>query len=103
MEDEQIHPLHDIDKQIVDSLIVKKSPEDNDLINLARLILRYEKFPGEKALISDLEKTLNFWQMSKEKLFSETRKIWSKDFRPINNITKDLIGSGFDTTTNISK
>ena len=100
MEDEQIHPLHDTDKQIVDSLIVLKSPENNDLINLARLILRYEKFPGEKALKTDLEKTLNFWQMSKEQLFSKTRKIWSNDFRPDSNITKDLIGSGFDTSDN---
>ena len=38
MSNEQTHPLHAIDKDIIDSLIIKKKPEDADLINLARLI-----------------------------------------------------------------
>ena len=97
MNDDQIHPLHDTDKEIVDSLIVKISPEDFDLINLARLINRYEGFQGEQELKDDLKKILKFWKMSKEELFSKTRKIWEKSFRP-SNASKDLIGSGFDTS-----
>ena len=97
MEDEQIHPLHETDKRIIDSLIVKEIPEQLDLINLARLIQRYEFFPGEKELKDDIKKILSFWKLSKENLFSETRKLWSNNFRP-NNAPKDLIGSGFDTT-----
>ena len=97
MEDEQIHPLHDSDKEIVDSLIIKNSPDDFDLINLARLIKRYQNFIGEKDLKADLEKILTFWKISEESLFSKTRIIWSNGFSP-NNRSDDLVGSGFDTS-----
>ena len=46
MSNEQTHPLHATDKKIIDSLISKDIPEDFDLINLARLINRYNDFPG---------------------------------------------------------
>ena len=97
MSNEQTHPLHKTDKDIVDSLIVKKTPTDSDLINLARLINRYLNFPGEIEIKTDLEKILKFWQFSKSELFTKTRIIWSENFRP-SNTSKDLIGSGFDTT-----
>tara|TARA_B100000963_G_scaffold109438_1_gene95269 strand:+ start:183 stop:479 length:297 start_codon:yes stop_codon:yes gene_type:complete len=97
MNDEQIHPLHNTDKEIIDSLIVKTSPEDFDLINLARLINRYEGFQGEQDLKNDLEKILKFWRISKVELFSRTRLLWQNSFRP-SDTTKDLIGSGFDTS-----
>ena len=97
MEDEQIHPLHDIDKSIIDALVVKQKPEDIDLINLARLINRYKNFPGEIDLQKDLKKIINFWNISEQVLFSKTREIWSNNFKP-NNAPKDLIGSGFDTS-----
>ena len=97
MEDEQIHPLHDSDKEIVDSLIVKSNPEDFDLINLARLIKRYQNFIGEKDLKDDLGKILSFWNISEESLFSKTRVIWTNDFKLINK-SEDLVGSGFDTS-----
>ncbi len=97
MEDEQIHPLHDIDKNIIDALVVKQKPEQIDLINLARLINRYQNFPGEKELKNDLEKIIKFWNISKELLFVKTREIWSNNYKPINP-PKDLIGSGFDTS-----
>ena len=97
MEDEQIHPLHDSDQEIVDSLIVKNNPDDYDLINLARLIKRYQNFIGEKDLKADLEKILSFWKISEESLFFKTRDIWSNNFSP-NNRSDDLVGSGFDTS-----
>ena len=97
MEDDQIHPLHDIDKNIIDALVVKQIPENIDLINLARLINRYQNFPGEKDLKNDLKKIIKFWNISKELLFAKTRDIWSNNFKPSNS-PKDLIGSGFDTS-----
>jgi len=97
MEEEQIHPLHDSDKEIIDSLIVKSNPEDIDLINLARLIKRYQNFIGEKDLKDDLGKILSFWNISEESLFSKTRLIWTNDFKLINK-SEDLVGSGFDTS-----
>ena len=97
MSNEQTHPLHATDKNIIDSLITKKIPEDIDLVNLARLINRYSNFPGEIEIKNDIEKILNFWKLTKKELFSETTKIWSKSFRP-SNTNKDLVGSGFDTS-----
>ena len=97
MSKEQTHPLHATDKNIIDSLITKEKPEDLDFINLARLINRYTNFPGEFEIKNDIEKILNFWNISKNELFSKTKVIWSKSFRPSNS-NKDLVGSGFDTS-----
>ena len=97
MSNEQTHPLHETDKDIIDSLITKETPENLDLINLARLINRYSNFPGEFEIKNDIEKILNFWKISQKELFSKTRNIWSDNFRPINT-NKDLVGSGFDTS-----
>ena len=97
MSKEQTHPLHAIDRNIIDSLITKEKPEDLDFINLARLINRYNYFPGEIEIKNDIEKILKFWNITKNQLFSKTKKIWSKTFRP-SNTNKDLVGSGFDTS-----
>ena len=97
MSNEQTHPLHSTDKTIIDSLITKEKREDIDFVNLARLINRYTNFPGEIEIKKDIEKTLKFWKISKNDLFSKTKKIWSKKFRP-SNTNKDLVGSGFDTS-----
>ena len=97
MGNDQTHPLHTTDKNIIDSLITKEKPEDLDFINLARLINRYSNFPGEFEIKNDIEKILNFWKISKNELFLKTKNIWSKRFRPTNT-NKDLVGSGFDTS-----
>ncbi len=97
MSNEQTHPLHVTDKTIIDSLITKENPEDLDYINLARLVNRYTNFPGEIEIKNDIEKILKFWKVSKNELFSKTKKIWSKSFRP-SNTNKGLVGSGFDTS-----
>ena len=97
MSNEQTHPLHITDKIIIDSIISKEKPEDIDFINLARLINRYDNFPGEIDIKNDIEKILKFWKMTKIELFSITKKIWSKNFRP-STTNKDLVGSGFDTS-----
>ena len=97
MSNEQTHPLHATDQIIINSLITKEKPEDLDFINLARLINRYTNFPGEIEIKNDIEKILKFWKINKSELFSKTKIIWSKSFRP-NNTSKDLVGSGFDTS-----
>ena len=97
MSNEQTHPLHATDKIIIDSLITNKKPKDIDLFNLARLINRYNNFPGEIEIKNDIEKILKFWKITKNELFSKTKVIWSKSFRP-SNTNKDLVGSGFDTS-----
>ena len=56
MSNEQTHPLHSKDKNIIDSLITKEKPEDIDFINLARLINRYMNFPVKLKLKTILKK-----------------------------------------------
>ena len=97
MSNDQTHPLHATDKNIIDSLITNEKPEDLDFINLSRLINRYANFPGEIEIKNDIEKILKFWKITKNELFSITKKILSKSFRPTNT-NKDLVGSGFDTS-----
>ena len=97
MSNEQTHPLHTLDKKIIDSLITNEKPEDIDFINLARLINRYNNFPGEVEIKNDIEKILKFWKITKNELFFKTKSIWSKSFRP-SNTNKGLVGSGFDTS-----
>ena len=97
MSTEQTHPLQATDKKIIDSLISKEIPEDFDLIILARLINRYDDFPCEIEMKKDIEKTLKFWSLTQDDLFSKTKNLWSNNFRP-SNTTKDLVGSGFDTS-----
>ena len=85
MGNEQTHPLHETDKNIIDSLISKKTPEDLDYINLARLINRYNDFPGEIEIKSDIEKILKFWKITK----SEEKPVcnWSIIFFTSKGIT----------------
>ena len=97
MSDEQTHPLHKTDRSIINSLITTEEPDDLDFINLARLINRYHDFPGEFEIQNDIEKVLRFWKITKNELYSKTKKIWLKGFRP-SDTNKDLVGSGFDTT-----
>ena len=97
MSNQQTHPLHETDKNIIDSLITKNAPDDLDYVNLARLINRNTKFPGENEIKNDIEKILKFWRITKNELFLKTKNIWSKSFRP-SNTNKDLVGSGFDTS-----
>ena len=97
MSNDQTHPLHSTDKNVIDYLITKEIPEEIDFINLARLINRYTNFPGEIEIKNDIEKILKFWKITKNDLFTKTKDIWSKSFRP-SNTNKDLVGSGFDTS-----
>ena len=100
MSQEQNHPLHLVDKENLNRLLAKDAPQDEDLIDLARLIIRYEGFPGERDLKADLTKILKIWGMTRESLNFKTREIWSKGFRPGRNIDGG-IGSGFDTADEI--
>ena len=97
MDNEQTHPLHATDRNIIDSLITQEKPDDIDFINLARLINRYSSFPGEFEIKNDIEKILKFWKITKSQLFLKTKNIWSRSFRP-SNTNKELVGSGFDTS-----
>ena len=94
---DQNHPLYTTDREIVNRLIAKEEPSGSDFVDLARLFIRYADFPGAYDLKEDFIKILKLWRMSRAELNSHVNEIWSKGYRPGDNLD-EVVGSGFDTT-----
>ncbi|MCP9883877.1 DUF3288 family protein [Synechococcus sp. ATX 2A4] len=95
----QSHPLYGTDRQVVDGLLASDQPGDGQLVDLARLLNRYDGFPGAEDLRADLAKTLAHWGLSREELHRRTRALWEGGYRPgpIAAAEGQAVGSGFDT------
>ena len=98
MNEAQNHPLYSIDRENLDRLCAIDNPSSNNLVELARLRIRYQDFPGAEDLNSDMEKLLKKWNIDGDNLEATTRKLWSEGFRPISHSSPDNVGSGFDTS-----
>lgn len=95
--EEQSHPLHAIDRQCIDRLLAAENPADEHLVDAARLLMRYEGFPGAVDLRDDLERVLRLWGLNRQALQERTRAIWAAGFRPGPTPVSEAVGSGFDT------
>ena len=93
----QNHPLYSIDREHLNRLISLESPNDEDMVELARLFMRYEGFPGAKDLQMDMLKVLESWSLTKEELNQNTRKIWMKGYKS-STASDEMVGSSFDTS-----
>ena len=94
---EQQHPLYGSDREFVDALLATQQPQDAQLVDLGRLLMRYAGFPGALDLQDDLEKTLRLWGLSHQELNQRCRAIWSGGYRPGAAAQEQAVGSGFDT------
>ena len=94
---EQNHPLYRTDRDHLDRMLAKESPSDSDIVDLARLFIRYSGFPGAVDLQEDMKKILNLWNMNLENLNLKAKDLWTSGFRPGNSSSAD-VGSGFDTS-----
>lgn len=94
---DQSHPLYDADRDTVDRLLAAQTPGDADLIDAARLLMRYQGFPGARDLQEDLAKTLRLWGLDQDSLHTRTRALWAAGYRPT-PAAAEAVGSGFDTT-----
>ncbi len=94
--DDQSHPLYAGDRDRVDALLACREPGDAQLVDAARLLMRYQGFPGAHDLQDDLAKALRLWGLDLEALHKRTRAIWASGFRPA-PAAADAVGSGFDT------
>ncbi|HBQ99745.1 MULTISPECIES: DUF3288 family protein [unclassified Roseofilum] len=73
---DQKHPREDRDRLIVDQLLQHSGePTDFHLVELARLRIRYQDFPGARALQQDLNRAMQQWNLNEEALFERTRTI----------------------------
>jgi len=97
-ENQQSHPLIGTERDLVDRLLATEAPADADLVELGRLLMRYEGFPGALDLQEDLQKTLRLWGLSREQLHQRTRAIWAGGYRPGAEAAPQAVGSGFDTS-----
>jgi Protein of unknown function (DUF3288) len=71
---DQQHPQWSSDRQIVGTLL-DSEPTEHNLVELARLRIRYQGFPGARDIQTDLEKVLQQWKLTEEELFAKTREI----------------------------
>ncbi|MDJ0568476.1 MAG: DUF3288 family protein [Pleurocapsa sp. MO_192.B19] len=73
---DQKHPQNKKDRATLDGLLkVQLDPSDRNLVELARLIIRYRNFPGARDIQKDLQIVLNTWQLTEEELYAKTRVI----------------------------
>ena len=72
-ENPQVHPLQATERDLVDRLR-DGGPADADLVELGRLLMRYEGFPGPGPS-GGSAKTLRLWGLSLEQLHQRTRAI----------------------------
>jgi hypothetical protein len=62
---------------IVNQLLAGE-PDDYNVAELARLIIRYKGFQGARDIQRDLEKVLKQWHLTEEVLYAKTRKLHAK-------------------------
>ena len=71
---DQTHPQEHRDRLIINDLL-NSQPTDYKLTELARLLIRYQNFPGARKAYQDLDKILVYWNLTQEELFIKTREI----------------------------
>lgn len=75
---DQQHPQWQSDRQTVNKLMTE-DPTDFNLAELARLMVRYQGFPGGRDIQTDLETVLKKWKLTPETLFEKTREIHARE------------------------
>jgi hypothetical protein len=95
---DQSHPLHASDRDTVDRLLAAEQPADEHLVDAARLLMRYDGFPGASDLQEDLARALRLWGLDRDGLHARTRAIWTAGYRPGLAPPEEAVGSGFDTS-----
>lgn len=91
----QQHPLYAQDRAIADRLLAATTPTQQDIVDLARLLARYDAFPGADDIRFDLDACLRAWNLTRSELNRSARTIWESGYRPI--VSQDSeVGSGAD-------
>lgn len=76
---DQNHPQEKSDRILVDRLLdITANPTEHPLTELARLRIRYSRFPGAREIQKRLDQILQQWNLTEEELFKLTRQIHSQ-------------------------
>lgn len=92
----QAHPLYAQDRAVVDQLLAAPTPEPEHLVHAARLLLRYQGFPGAPDVPRDLRTCLQRWGLERDALHARTRALWASGWRPALPADQQAVGSGAD-------
>lgn len=91
----QNHPLYAQDRAIMDRLLAAAQPDQQDIVDAARLLIRYDVFPGADDIRFDLDKCLRGWNLTRSELNRSARTIWESGYRPMVREGTE-VGSGAD-------
>lgn len=94
----QAHPLYAQDRALVDQLLAAPTPADEHLAHAARLLLRYQGFPGAFDVQRDLQTCLARWGLERDSLHARTRALWASGWRPPLPTEEPAVGSGADVS-----
>ncbi|MDJ0649463.1 MAG: DUF3288 family protein [Xenococcaceae cyanobacterium MO_188.B19] len=72
---DQNHPRAKKDRAVLENLL-QGQPDDYNLLELARLTIRYQGFPGARDIQQDLQTVLQNWQLTEAELYQKTRQIY---------------------------
>lgn len=92
---ENSHPLYAQDRAIVDRLRAASTPSDQDIVDCARLMMRYLGYPGALDIQEDLARSVISWRMDADTLYARSRQIWAEGYRPSIDEAAE-VGSGAD-------
>lgn len=95
----QGHPLYATDRAIVDRLLAAPAPTEQDIVDCARLLTRYDNYPGCDDIQSDLRKALNIWGFTRTEVNTSARSIWTSGWRPRTTDLQAEVGSGADVSS----
>lgn len=94
------HPMYNTDRAIVDRLSSKPLDElsDADIVNAARLLIRYNGISDGKDIRGDIVLALHKWNKTPNQLHIKAREIWQGGWRP-SQLLDEEVGSGADVTS----
>ncbi|NJL01755.1 MAG: DUF3288 family protein [Spirulinaceae cyanobacterium SM2_1_0] len=72
---DQQHPQEQTDQALVER-ILQAGQTDQNLIEVARLHIRYQNFPGARALQQQLAQILQAWGLSETELMARSRQLY---------------------------
>lgn len=75
---DQKHPREKSDRTILEDLL-QGQPNDYNLLELARLTIRYRDFPGARDIQQGLQQVLQNWQLTEAQLYQKTRQIYARE------------------------
>ncbi len=93
------HPMYNTDRDIVSRLASKPLEEltNEDIVNAARLLIRYDGLSDGEDLRGDIILALHNWNKTPNQLHIKAREIWQSGWRP-GQLDDDEVGSGADVT-----